>query len=193
MVAAVTSLSLAASPAAREAVSTRCLARQGGETAGGYLDRIKRLGAAGAASGDVMTMVLVPIEAPVSNTEERAIGAAPLVKDRVVLLVFEEHPEGYAALSAKVVQKFAEAGAAAVVALNAEVEPGQFDIPVFHSHKASGGIGLNDYDFAGPRMPFVWYGVEARIDASGFAAVDANGVFFVDQDRKADLLQACAK
>ena len=104
--------SLAAPGPAEEPVSTRCLAEKGSKAGGGYLDRIKRLSPSiGRISGDVMPMVLVPREAPVSNTEERLIGAAPLVKDRVVLLFFEEHPEGYASLSGTVVRQFAEAGA----------------------------------------------------------------------------------
>ncbi len=185
---------MAAPAAAEEAVSTGCLAEKGGRAAGGYLDGIKRLGpTAGPISGEVMPMVLVPREAPVSNTEERLIGAAPLVKDRVVLLFFEEHPEGYAALSGAVVRRFAQAGAAAVVVLNAEVESGPFDIPVYHSHEASDDIRLNDYAFAGPRMPFVWYGVEERITVGDFAAIDKEGVFVAAGDRKAELVKACGQ
>ena len=195
LLAAVTSaLPFAAESPLRTSVSTSCLSEKAGAADGGYLDRINRLASPGVtASGDVMTMVLVPREAQVSNTEERLVESASLVEDRVVLLFFEEHPEGYTALSAKVVEQFAEAGAAAVVVLNAEVESGRFDIPVFHTHKASAGIGLDDYYFVGPRMPYVWYGVEARIDAAGFAAVDEDGVFFVGQDHRAELLQACSK
>ena len=191
---AVGSAAFAAPAPAEEPVSTSCLAEKAGQAAGGYLERIKRLGpTVGPISGDVMTMVLFPREGPVSNTEERLIGTTPLVKDRVVLLFFEEHPEGYPPLRATVVRKFAAAGAAAVVALNAEVESGPFDIPVFHTHEASDGIDLNDYSFAGPRMPFVWYGVEARINAGDFAAVNSEGIFVAAGGRKAELVKACGQ
>lgn len=183
-----------AAAAAEEAVSTRCLAENGGKAAGGYLDRIKPLGATdGPISGEVMTMVLLPREGPASNTQERLIATAPLVKDRVLLLFFEEHSGGYPPLSEAVVRQFAAAGATAVVALNAEVESGPFDIPVFHTHEASDDIRLGDYHFAGPRMPFVWYGVETAIHAGDFAAVDKDGVFVAAGDRKAELLKACGQ
>ncbi len=198
VVAAVASavglVAFAAPAPAEEPVSTSCLAENASKAAGGYLDRIKRLGpAVGPISGEVMPMVLVPREAPVSNTEERLIGVAPLVKDRVVLLFFEEHREGYAPLSGTVVRQFEEAGAIAVVALNAEIETGPLDIPVFHTHEASDGINLNDYSFAGPRMPFVWYGVETRISVGDFAAIDQEGVFVAGRDWKAELLRACGQ
>ena len=108
-------------------LSTECLAKNVEDAeAGGYLRSIKPLGSGDATlQAPVVSMVLLPTgRRPLNGAAERLLESAELVKDRVVLMFFEQSADGEPSLDARVAERFEEAGAAGIIVLNSAAERG---------------------------------------------------------------------
>ena len=176
-------------------LSTECLAKNVEDAeAGGYLRSIKLLGTGDATfQAPVVSMVLLPTgRRPLNGAGERLMESAELVKDRVVLMFFEQSADGEPSLDARVVERFEEAGAAGIIVLNSAAERGKASLPVYVTHDKAPGIELDDYAFVGAGRPFVWDGLDSPIRSDDFAVADAKGVFLVKQQHLEKLRAACA-
>lgn len=176
-------------------LSTECLAKNVEDAeAGGYLRSIKPLGSGDATfQAPVVSMVLLPTgRRPLNGATQRLLESAELVKDRVVLMFFEQSADGEPSLDARVVKRFEEAGAAGIIVLNSAADRGKSTLPVYVTHEKSQGIELDDYAFVGAGRPFVWDGLDSPIRSDDFAVADAKGVFLVKQQHLEKLRAACA-